>query len=113
MSEVLKIKDQSHYNALVEAVESETITPVVQTFSTEVHKLLLDSVGRIADDWIGQLNILRENTNVLEAQIIAYVGKTKSDISALHELGAKVTEEARRGSEICQQLRAGLEKIAE
>ena len=93
--------------ALIEAVK-----PELAPFGDQVHNLLLESVSKIADDWIAQLTLLRQTADELEAQIIASVGKTKSDISALHDLGTKVAEEARRGQEVCRQLSNGVEKIA-
>ena len=107
MNEVLKIKDQAHYNALIEAV-----TPDIAPFTDQVSALMLESVGKIADQWIAQLQIIRDNTVALENQIIACVTKTKSDITALHDLGVQVAEEARRGQEVCRQLSDSVEKIA-
>ena len=92
--------------ARIEAVTD--ITP----FTDQVHSLMLDSVSRIADQWIEQLKIVRENTITLENQILACVTKTKSDITTLHSLGTQVAEEARRGQEVCRQLSDSIEKIA-
>jgi transcriptional regulator len=78
----------------------------------QIHTLLLDSVGKIADQWIEQLKLLRDNADALEAQIVSYVGKTKADISALHDLGTKVAAEARRGQDVCKQLRDSVERLA-
>jgi hypothetical protein len=92
--------------ALIEAVQP--IAPI----GDQVHTLLLDSVSKIADQFVEQLAILRKNADALEAQIIACVAKTKADITALHSLGTKVAEEARRGQEVCRQLSDSIEKIA-
>ena len=93
--------------ALIEAVK-----PDIAPMETQVHSLLLESVGKIADQWIEQLVLLRENTVALENQILASVAKTKGDISKLHELGLKVAAEARRGQEVCRQMSDSIEKIA-
>jgi hypothetical protein len=90
----------------------EAVQPDIAPFSDQVHALMLDGVSKIADQWIEQLTILRKSADALEAQIISCVAKTKSDISALHDLGAKVAAEAMRGQEVCKQLSDSIEKIA-
>ena len=90
----------------------EANRPEIAPFGDQVHNLLLESVGKIADQWIEQLTLLRKNADALEAQIIAAVAKTKADISSLHDLGMKVAAEARRGQEVCKQLSDGVEQIA-
>ena len=90
----------------------EAVRPDIAPFGDQIHTLMQDSVGKIADQWIEQLQIIRDNTVALENQILACVTKTKSDITALHELGVQVAEEARRGQEVCRQLSDSIEKIA-
>ena len=87
-------------------------TTDIAPFTDQVHSLMLDSVGKIADQWIEQLRIVRENTQMLETQILACVTKTKADITLLHDLGVKVADEARRGQEVCRELSDAVEKIA-
>jgi len=94
-----------------ELARIEATTDIVP-ITDQVHSLMLDSVGKIADQWIEQLRIVRENTLTLETQILACVTKTKSDITTLHALGTQVAEEARRGQEVCRQLSDSIEKIA-
>jgi transcriptional regulator len=94
-------------HAIIEALRAD-IAPM----EDQVHTLLLDSVGKIADQWIEQLKLLRSNADALEAQIMAYVGKTKADISALHDLGTQVAAEARRGQDVCKKLRESVERLA-
>ena len=77
-----------------------------------IHTLLEESITHIASQWVEQLKIVRENTLMLETQILACVTKTKSDITTLHSLGTQVAEEARRGQEVCRQLSDSIEKIA-
>ena len=100
--------------SLIEAVQPDiaSASPDIASFGDQVHALMLDGVSKIADQWIEQLTILRESADALETQIISCVAKTKSDISALHDLGAKVAAEAMRGQEVCKQLSNGIEKIA-
>jgi len=90
----------------------EALQPEIAPFGDQVHGLLLESVSKIADEWIAQLVILRKNADALEAQIVASVAKTKADLTTLHELGAKVAEEAKRGQEVCRQLADGVGKIS-
>ena len=90
----------------------EAVRPDIAPFEDQVHTLMLDSVSKIADQWIEQLKVLRENTVALENHILASVAKTKGDISALHELGTQVAAEARRGQEVCRQLSDSVGKIA-
>jgi len=90
----------------------ESVKPDIAPFGDQVHTLLLESIGKLADDWIAQLTLLRKTADELEAQILASVGKTKADISALHQLGTRVAEEARRGQEVCRQLSDGVERLA-
>jgi transcriptional regulator len=93
--------------ALIEAVE-----PEIAPFTDQVHSLMLESVSKIADEWIEQLKIVRDNTIVLENQIIACVDKTRADLKMLHDLGAKIADEAKRGQDVCKQLSDSIDKIA-
>ena len=88
------------------------LQPEIAPFGDQVHTLMLESISRVADQWIEQLTILRKSADALEAQIVASVGKTKADLTLLHELGAKVAEEAKRGQDVCKQLSDGIGKIA-
>jgi len=90
----------------------EALQPEIAPFGDQVHGLLLESVSKIADDWISQLTLLRKSADALEAQIVASVAKTKADLTTLHELGAKVAAEAQRGQEVCRQLSDGVGKIS-
>ena len=100
--------------ALIEAVEPEiaSATPEIAPFTDQVHSLMLESVSKIADEWIDQLKIVRDNTIVLENQIVACVSKTKADLKVLHDLGAKIADEAKRGQDVCKQLSDSIDKIA-
>ena len=78
----------------------------------DINTLLNRSIETIAQSWISELKAIRENTEVLEAQLLACVSKTKADIAALHTLGAQVAEEAKRGRETCAKLTEGVAQIA-
>ena len=92
--------------ALIEAVQ-----PDIAPFNDQVHSLMLDGINKVAEQWVEQINIQRKNLDALEAQIIASVAKTKSDVTAFYSLGTKAAEEARRGQDVCRQLSEGIEKI--
>src|SRR4029077_10359523 len=93
--------------ALIEAVRPD-IAPV----SDQVHDLLNASVEKIAQGFITELEALRKNATDLENQVLTAVAGTKDSIAKLHSLGALVTEEARRGQEVCRQISDSVEKIA-
>jgi len=90
----------------------ELIEPAIAPFSDQVKTLMLDGVSKIADQWIEQLSLIRDNANALEKQIMECVGRTKHDIEVMHELGHKITAEAKRGQEVCLELINGIEKIS-
>jgi hypothetical protein len=69
-----------------------------------IHTLLNASVEKIAQGWIDELAALRENTSRLESLLMAHVASTKANINRLHDLGAKIANEAARGREVCDQI---------
>jgi hypothetical protein len=93
--------------ALIEAVQ-----PDIVPFEAQVHDLLNDSVEKIAQNWISELEALRKNASDLESQVLAAVADTKNSIAKLHSLGDLVKTEARRGQEVCRQLSDSIEKMA-
>ena len=93
--------------ALIEAVQPD-IAPVSDT----VHDLLNQSIERLAQSWISELEALRKNASDLESQVLAAVAGTKDSIAKLHSLGDLVKTEARRGQDVCRQLSDSIEKIA-
>jgi len=95
-----------------EVAKIEAIRPDIAPFADQVHSLLNDSVEKIAQSWIDQLQAVKENCDALERQMLAAVAKTKENIAKLHELGNQVAEEAKRGRELCEQLSNGVAKIA-
>jgi transcriptional regulator len=106
------IKKETTVETTAKLTLIEALQPEIAPFTDQVHVLMLESISKIADQWIEQLTILRKNADALEAQIVASVAKTKSDLTLLHELGAKVAEEAKRGQEVCKQLSEGIGKIS-
>lgn len=92
--------------ALIEAVQP--IAPV----SDQVHDLLNQSIEKIAQGMVNELEALRKNTVDLENRLLAAANDAKASINKLRELNAQVAEEARRGQEVCRQLSDSIEKIA-
>ena len=78
---------------------------------SDIHQLLKESIDKIAGAWVSELTTLRSNASLLEQQVMTCVTKAKADITALHDLGVQVAEEARRGQELCAKLSAGVEQI--
>ena len=85
--------------------------PQATPFDQQVHKLMLDSIDKIAEQWIEQLKNVRANTVAIEQLIIQAVAKAKGDINRMHELGQQVVLEAQRGEEVCCRLAAELDQI--
>ena len=92
--------------ALIEAVQP--IAPI----ENQVHTLLNESIEKLAQSWIMELEALRKNASDLESQVLAAVAGTKDSIAKLHSLGDLVKTEARRGQDVCRQLSDSIEKIA-
>ena len=76
-----------------------------------MHDLLNASVEKIAQEWVEQLNELRENATALESQLMACVAQTKASINKLHELGQQVAEEAQRGKDVIAKVTGALDEI--
>jgi lipopolysaccharide biosynthesis regulator YciM len=85
----------------------------IEPFEQEMHALLMESLDRLANGWIEQLKQVREVTIALEQQVINSCSQTKGHITSLHQLGAQIQREAKRGEEVCAQLSRGLGQIVE
>jgi len=95
-------------NELARIEATTDITP----FTDQVHVLLNNSIEKIAQNWCAELEALRKNATDLENQLLACVVNTKASVNRLHELGAQIAEEAKRGREVCRQISDSIEKIA-
>jgi hypothetical protein len=80
-------------------------------FEQKAHTLLLESVDRIALQWVDQLRLVRKNTEAIEQQLMECTAKAKSDLTRMHLLGAQVAKEAQRGQEVCSHLARELEQL--
>jgi hypothetical protein len=81
--------------------------------SQSSHDKMLDAVDRIADQWIAQLEAVRVNTQIIEQMVLTAVNKVKHDLTELQLLGAAVTQEAKRGEEVCHQLTGKIKQVLE
>ena len=89
----------------------EAVQPDIAPFENQVHTLLNESIEKLAQNWISELEALRKNASDLESQVLAAVAGTKDSIAKLHSLGDLVKTEARRGQDVCRQLSDSIEKI--
>jgi len=100
--------------SLIEAVQPDiaSASQDIAPFETQVHTLLNESIEKLAQNWISELEALRKNASDLESQVLAAVAGTKDSIAKLHSLGDLVKTEARRGQDVCRQLSDSIEKVA-
>jgi hypothetical protein len=96
--EIARIREKSV--AVVDRVPDEGGVP----FDQKTHTLMMESVDRITQQWVGELNNVRDNSKVIEQMVIAQAAKTKDELTKLHLLGAQAMREAQRGHELLQHL---------
>jgi hypothetical protein len=80
-------------------------------FEQRTHTLMLESIDKIAQQWIAELNHWRTATQTLEQMVVDQVTRVKDEITKLHLLGAQTMTEARRGQEISQRLTSELDAM--
>jgi hypothetical protein len=90
-----------------------TMADVGTPFAQRGHDLLLESVDKIADDWVHQLKTVRRNSEQLEELVLQRVARVKSNVTQLFLLGNAVTNEAKRGEEVNGKLTEEINKLAE
>ena len=81
------------------------------SFEQKSHTLMLESVDKITNQWVSELNAVRENLKIIEQMVIQQAAKTKDELTKLHLLGVQAMREAQRGHEVAQHLGAGLESM--
>ena len=87
-------------------------TPVIERvpdngekpFEQHAHDLMTESVDRIAQQWVGELSRVRDNTLMIEQMVLAQATRVKSELTRMHLLGVKAMQEAKRGHEVGQHL---------
>ena len=82
----------------------EKVPDMGEPFEQKAHSLMTESVDRIVQQWVGELNGVRENTKTVEAMVITQATKVKEELTKLHLLGVRAMREAQRGREVAQHL---------
>jgi len=90
----------------------EPVSPL-PPFEQKSHTLLLESLDRLAQDWLTELASLRNNTQVVEQMVLQTCAKAKDDITKMHLLGAQVRQEVRRGEDVLHHIEEQLDQILE
>lgn len=73
-------------------------------FEQKTHTLMMESVDRITQQWVDELNNVRNNSKVIEQMVIQQAAKTKDELTKLHLLGTQAMREAQRGHEVLEHL---------
>jgi hypothetical protein len=73
-------------------------------FEQQAHSLMLESIDRITQQWVSELVHFRNNSDAMEAMVIAQAAKVKHEITKLHLLGVQAMKEAKRGHEVLAKL---------
>jgi uncharacterized protein involved in exopolysaccharide biosynthesis len=89
----------------------EAVKPIAPA-SDHVHDLLNQSIEKIAQDMVGELEALRKNATDLETRLLAAAAGAKASINKLRELHTQIADEARRGQEVCRKVSDSVEQIA-
>ena len=90
---------QIQSSAVVEHVRDHDLP-----FDQNTHTLMMESVDRITQQWVGELNNVRDNTKVVEQMVISQAARAKDELTKLHLLGVQAMKEAARGQEVVQHL---------
>jgi hypothetical protein len=96
-SEIARIREKSV--AVIDRVSDDSMP-----FDQKTHTLMLESVDRIAQQWVGELNRVRDNSKIIEQMVIAQAAKSKDELTKLHLLGTQAMKEAQRGHEVLAHL---------
>lgn len=92
--------------AVIEHVKDE-----LEAFEQDSHTLMIKSLDLVAQQWVEQLQHIRDNTKQLEQMVLSTLGRAKHDVTELHLLGAQVLKEVERGDEICTQLADKIDRL--
>jgi Mg2+ and Co2+ transporter CorA len=74
------------------------------SFEQRSHTLMMESVDKITNQWVAELNHVRDNMHSIEQMVIAQAAKSKEELTKLHLLGVQAMREAERGREVALQL---------
>lgn len=89
----------------------ERVRDSAMPFEQKAHSLLMESVDKITQQWVGELGQVRMNTETIEGMVTAQAAKVKEEITKLHLLGVQAMKEAQRGHEVTQYLGEQLETM--
>lgn len=81
------------------------------SFEQTSHDLLVRGVEKIANQWVGELQRVRDNTKVIEQLIQDNVTAVTNAITKLHLLGKQAMIEAERGHQVNDQLATELDRM--
>jgi hypothetical protein len=96
-TEIARIREKSV--AVVDRVSDGGVP-----FDQKTHTLMLESVDRITQQWVGELNRVRDNSKIIEQMVISQAAKSKEELTKLHLLGTQAMKEAQRGHEVLEHL---------
>jgi len=80
-------------------------------FEQKSHTLMLESVDRITQQWVGELVTIREANQAIEQMVIEQSAVVKDSITKLHLLGMQAMKEAQRGRDFHTQLGNQLDEM--
>jgi hypothetical protein len=101
-----QIPDREQAKPLVERVRNDGAP-----FEQKSHTMMLESVDRITQQWIGELVTIREANQAIEQMVIEQSALLKDAITKLHLLGMQAMKEAQRGRDFHTQLGNQLDEL--
>jgi hypothetical protein len=99
IDDIKAMAGQIKSSAVVERVREDCLP-----FDQATHTLMMESVDRITQQWVGELNHVRDNTKVVEQMVISQAARAKDELTKLHLLGVQAMKEAARGQEVVRHL---------
>ena len=90
----------------------EALQPEIAPFNDQVHDLLNESIEKIAQTSIGEINALTKNLGELGTQMLNAAAAAKEKINQLHKLNGQIADEVRRGEKMRQSVSDSIEKLA-
>jgi hypothetical protein len=112
--EQLAQRDSQRIAARQESVRVvEPTEPSALPFDQKAHDEMIQSIDRVATDWVGELEHVRKNSQAVEQLVLQRAAKVKADITALYLLGNAALAEAKRGDDVNHRLADELDKLVE
>jgi hypothetical protein len=99
---------------IVPSIQVQEPTPRSATpFDQKAHDLMIKGIDRVATEWVGELEHVRDNSKKVEQLVLERAAKVKADITALYLLGSAALAEAKRGDDVNERLANELDKLSE